>query len=197
MENQNIINIDAEIRTSLGTKTSKHLRKEGKIPAVIYGGAFKDKIDHISLDAKAFNIMFLNKDLISKIFAIKLSDGTVENAFIKDFQIDHVNQRILHIDFIRISENLLVKAKIPINYINKQKSAAIKQGAFLNVSKYFVYIKCKGDNIPTSFTIDLEGTEPADRFYIENLDLPEGAEIINKKELLCNFASKRGKAIKA
>jgi large subunit ribosomal protein L25 len=87
--------------------------------------------------------------------------------------------------------------KIPLQYINKQKSIAIKKGAFLNIARYFVQIKCKGSNIPHSFTIDLENTDVMDRFYIENLDLPEGCQILSPKQLLCNFVSKRGKAIKA
>ncbi len=199
MTNQNIIQIEAGVRTKLGSKDSKHLRKENKIPAVIYGAEGAELLEpiHICVAEKLFNLMFANKNLISKIFEIKLSNGKTQKAIIKDFQINHVAQKILHLDFIRISEDGFVKAKIPINYINKQKSIAIKKGGFLNVARYFVEIRCKGENIPSSFTIDLEGTDVLDRFYVENLDLPKDSKIVFPKQLLCNFVSKRGKAIKA
>jgi len=198
MTNQEIIQIEGNLREKLGSRDSKALRQEGKIPCVIYGGITENQeIFHIFLEQKAFNIMFAKKDLISKIFEIKLNNGKSEKVVIKDFQIDHVSQKVIHIDFIRISEDGLIKVKIPIQYINKQKSAAIKKGAFLNITRYFVQIKCKGDKIPQHFIIDLENTDVSERFYVENLELPEGSKIIFPKQLLCSFVSKRGKAIKA
>jgi large subunit ribosomal protein L25 len=196
MQEKNFIEINAKIRENLGSKNSRKIREEGLLPAVIYGGENKQNSIHISFDSKPFDIMFKNKSIISNIFHIKIDTG-VEKVVLKDFQIDHVKQKLIHIDFIRITDDGFVKAKVPINYINKNKSIAIKKGAFLNIARYFVIVKFKGDNIPSSFTIDLENTDVTYVFRIENLNLPKDCRILEEKQLLCNFVSKRGKAIKA
>lgn len=190
------ITLDCQLRKELGTKSSNELRIQDKIPAVIYGGD-KNEIMHIAIDAKIFNVLFTKKQLISKIFLIKFENGETQKVVIKDFQIDHLSRKVLHIDFIRVCKDNLIKVKVPIFYINKSKSIAIKKGALLNIAKYYVNIKCKGDNIPEKFEIDLDGTDVTKRFYIEDLVLPKDAQIIKPGQILCNFASKRGKAIKA
>jgi large subunit ribosomal protein L25 len=200
MTMQDFIKVKATIReeSDLGSRKSRNLRNEGKLPAVIYGGCVNNPNINIFLDdQKCFNIMFEKKNLISKLFEIELNNGKTEIVILKDFQIDHVNQRVLHIDFIRMSKDHFVKIKVPINFTNKHKSEAIKQGAFLNVSNYFVFVKVKlGFDIPSHFIVDLENTQALNRFYVENLVSNEEM-IVTPKQLICNFVSKRGKAIKA
>ncbi len=188
------LEILAEIRTELGSKSSKKLRNNNKIPGVIYNDD-QNPTTHISFDRRQFDIMFANKNLISSILHVKIDDK-IHKLFIKDFQIDHVNQKIIHVDFIRVEKNSLVKAKVPIHYINKSKSIAIKKGAFLNIARYFVYLKCKGENIPSSLVVDLENTDVSKIFRVEDLNRPIDSEILYPNQLLCNFVSKRGKAIK-
>ena len=195
MEVQNIVY--ASTRERLGSNAVNLLKKENKIPAAIYNYDGFGQTRHISVDAKKFNLLFLAKRLISTTHEIKLDNGAVEKFLVKDFQFCPISMNILHIDFIKIQKGLKIKAKVPLFYLNRSKSIGIKKGALLNIAKYYIYLMCDGDCVPERLEIDLDQTDVLWRFYGEHLQLPDGVTLFKANEILANYVSKRGKAIKA
>jgi large subunit ribosomal protein L25 len=124
-------------------------------------------------------------------------DGKNVKVAVKNYQINHITQSVIHVDFIKLEKNKHVKFKIPIYFVNKSKSIAIKKGAVLNIVSYSVILDCLYDEIPPYFIVDLENSDVLHRYYVENLDVPKSAKILKPGQLLANFKGKRGQALKS
>lgn len=185
--------LKASGRDGLGTNFSKKIKVIGLIPAVIYDGS---ETINISIDEKFFTHAFVNNKLLSHVFDLEI-DGKVIKVAVKDYQINHVTQTVVHVDFIKLEKNKYVKFKIPIYFINKSKSIAIKKGAVLNVVSYSVILNCLYDEIPQYLVVDLEDSDVLNKYFVENLDIPKSAKIVKPGQLLANFKGKRGQALKA
>lgn len=181
--------IKASKREILGTKESVKLRSNFLIPAVIYGGG-KDG-EHISVPHKLFQKAYDERKFLSTIFEIEV-DGVMTKVVVKDYQLNHITLQVIHIDFMRLANDLTIKLKLPIFYINKGKSEAVKLGAMLNVIKYYVHVRCLGDQIPERLEIDLAGSVIGQTYHVEDLNLPESVIVLRQRELIANFVGKRG-----
>lgn len=182
--------IKVEKRSGSGTNFSKSLRKQGKIPAVVHGSTF----NNISVDQKFFNHAYSLQKLISTIHDIEI-DGVIEKVMVKEFQLNHMTREVIHIDFIKLEKEKYITARIPLFYINKSKSIAVKKGAMLNVVKYEIFLSCVYDEIPPHLIIDLDGSDVLDKYYVESLAIPKSAKLIKPGQLLANFKGKRGQVL--
>ena len=189
--NNNIMTVKAEKREDFGSKYSRKLRAEGLIPAKI------DKSDNsnIIIEENLFTSLLHKRQLISHIFDIEIN-GVVERVVLKDYQTDPVNGKIINVDFIKIHKNERIKLKVPLFYINKGKATAIKKGAFLNVSKFYIFIEYMGEDIIPYFIIDLDGADVSREFRTGDLAIPQNARFVRQNELLANFRGKRGQVLK-
>ena len=183
----------ASKREGVGKNHSAKIKVGGLIPAAIYDG---QKTINISVDEKFFTTAFGHNKLLSHIFDLEI-DGKVTKVAVKDYQINHITQSVIHIDFIKLEQNKSIKFKIPLYFINKSKSIAVKKGAVLNIITYYVFLNCVYDEIPPHFIIDLENSDVLDKYFVEGLEIPKSAKIIQAGQLLANFKGKRGQALKA
>ncbi len=185
--------INASKRDGLGTNFAKKIKSNGLIPSVIYDGA---NSINISVDEKFFTRAFHENKLLSCVFDLEI-DGKKTKVAVKDYQINHVTQSIIHVDFVKLEKNKYARFKIPVYYINKAKSTAIKKGAVLNIVHYYVFMDCLFDEIPPYLVVNLDGSDVLDKYFPENLEMPKSAKLVKQNQLLANFKGKRGQALKA
>jgi large subunit ribosomal protein L25 len=164
--------LNVELRDNIGKGASRALRRQGRIPAVLYGG--KGEPVHFSLDPIQLNKELHQTGFLSKIFEFSLQ-GKKERGLARDVQFHPVTDVPLHVDFLRIEKGGTITVSVPLNFINELESPGIKRGGVLNISLHNLDITSDVDHIPSSIDIDLTGLEIHDSIHLKDLKLPKGA----------------------
>ncbi|RUM21375.1 50S ribosomal protein L25/general stress protein Ctc [Rhizobium vallis] len=163
--------LKAEARERVGKGSARELRRNGLIPAVIYG----DKQAPISI---ALNTNEVTKRIHAGGFMTTVAtievDGKKHKVLPKDYQLDPVRDFTLHVDFLRVSGNTQVTVEIPVHFINEEKCPGIKVGGVLNIVRHEVEVHCPADAIPEFFNVDLNGKKIGDSIHISEVTLPKG-----------------------
>jgi large subunit ribosomal protein L25 len=168
---QETYELKAELRERVGKGSSRELRRNGRIPAVIYGD--KQAPLSISLPVKEVTLKIHAGGFMTTVATIDV-DGQKISVLPKDYQLDPVRDFTMHVDFLRVSGNTQVTVEIPVHFINEEKSPGIKVGGVLNVVRHEVEFHCPADAIPEFITADLEGMKIGDGVHISNIKLPAG-----------------------
>jgi large subunit ribosomal protein L25 len=188
-----VLKVSAQKRSQFGSKFSASLREQGLITARIDRCS---ENEHIIVDGKTFDNLLGKRALITHQFDIEI-DCKIERVVLKDYQKCPVSNAIINLDFVKIYDDQSIKLRVPLFYINKSKSVAVKRGAFLNVAKYYVDLKFLGKNIVQYFILDLDESDVNSEYKVSDLPLPEGSMILRKGELFANFRGKRGQKLEA
>ena len=163
--------LKAETRERVGKGSSRELRRNGLIPAVIYG----DKQAPLA-------IAISTKDVTQRIHAggFKTTVATIDvngekiKVLPKDFQLDPVRDFTMHVDFLRVSGDTHVVVEVPVHFVNEEKSPGIKAGGVLNVVRHAVELHALAGNIPEFITADLTGLKVGEGIHISHVKLPKG-----------------------
>ncbi|HBF30759.1 50S ribosomal protein L25/general stress protein Ctc [Rhizobium sp.] len=162
--------LKAETRERVGKGSSRELRRNGLIPAVIYG----DKQAPIAI---VINTNEVTKRIHAGGFMTTVAtidvNGEKISVLPKDYQLDPVRDFTMHIDFLRVSANSHVVVSVPVHFENEDKSA-IKTGAVLNVVRHEVELHALANSIPEFLTVDLSGLKVGDSVHISAVKLPAG-----------------------
>ncbi|MGO6671081.1 50S ribosomal protein L25/general stress protein Ctc [Rhizobium leguminosarum] len=168
---QETYELKAEARERVGKGSARELRRNGLIPAVIYG----DKQAPIAI---ALNTNEVTKRIHAGGFMTTVAtidvDGKKHKVLPKDYQLDPVRDFTMHVDFLRVSGNTQVTVEIPVHFINEEKSPGLKVGGVLNIVRHEVEVHCPADAIPEFFNIDLSGKKIGDSIHIAEVTLPKG-----------------------
>lgn len=162
--------LKADARERVGKGSARELRRNGLIPAVIYGD--KQTPISITLNTNEVTKRIHAGGFLTTIVNIEL-DGKVIRALPKDYQLDPVRDFTMHIDFLRVSGNTQVTVEIPVHFVNDEKAPGIKAGGVLNIVRHHVEVHCPADAIPEFFTVDLTGAKVGDAIHISNVTLPK------------------------
>ncbi|MEQ8482325.1 MAG: 50S ribosomal protein L25/general stress protein Ctc [Hoeflea sp.] len=183
--------LKAEARAQVGKGSARELRRNGLIPAVIYGDK-KDPVS-ITLSRKDITLKIYGGGFMTTIATIDV-DGTKYRVLPKDYQLDPVRDFVMHVDFLRISKNTQVTVEIPVHFENEEKSPGIKRGGVLNVVRHTVECHCPANAIPEALIVDLTGLEIGDGIHISHVNLPEGVEptITDRDFTIATVASPAG-----
>ena len=160
--------LNAEKRLVSGTGNSRLNRKEGYIPAIIYGEK-KDPI-LITIESKIIKKLITQPGFFSNQFDLKVGKD-VYRVLPKDLQLHPVKETIVHLDFLRIGENTKVVVSIPVRFINENLCPGLKTGGVINIVRHEIEVKSPVNKIPQTFEIDLNGLEIGDSIHISNVDL--------------------------
>lgn len=164
--------LKAEARDRVGKGSSRELRRNGLIPAVIYGD--KQAPISIALSTNEVTKRIHAGGFMTTVATIDVN-GQKISVLPKDYQLDPVRDFTLHVDFLRVSADSRVTVEVPVHFINEDKSA-IKTGGVLNIVRHEVELICPANDIPEFLTADLEGLQVGDSVHISNIKLPSGVE---------------------
>lgn len=168
-----IFELAAEKRERAGKGIARALRREGQVPAVIYGDS-KDP-EGIAVSRKELTKMFNTGRLTSTLMDIDL-DGKKHRVIARDVQLHPVRDDILHADFLRLGKGSKIAVEVSVNFLNEETCPGLKQGGVLNVVRYTVELNCPADNIPETIELDLAEAQMNDSLHISEVALPEGVE---------------------
>lgn len=166
----------AELRDDQGKGASRRLRRQGKIPAILYGGGRAPRallLDHNKvlqqLDHEAF---------YSSILTIKVGDKT-QAAILKDVQRHPAKRHVLHMDMQRIVEDEKIRMNVPIHFVGEQSAPGVKlAGGSVSRMITDVEISCLPRDLPEYLEVDISKLELDDMLYLSDIKLPDGVDII-------------------
>ncbi|MEO9129839.1 MAG: 50S ribosomal protein L25/general stress protein Ctc [Sphingomonas sp.] len=165
------LTLAAETRGQVGKGASRSLRREGRVPAVIYGNK-KDPAS-IHVEEKALMRLLMTGHFMNSVVMVEI-DGKAVRTLPKDVAFDAVSDRPTHVDFLRISEHATVHVNVPVHFVDEELSKGIKRGGVLNVVRHELELICDAAHIPDEITISLKGTDVGDSIHISNVKLPKG-----------------------
>ncbi|TBE78790.1 50S ribosomal protein L25/general stress protein Ctc [Rhizobium ruizarguesonis] len=168
---QETYELKAEARERVGKGSARELRRNGLIPAVIYGD--KQAPIAIALNTNEVTKRIHAGGFMTTVATIEV-DGKKHKVLPKDYQLDPVRDFTLHVDFLRVSGKTQVTVEIPVHFINEEKSPGLKVGGVLNIVRHEVEVHCPADAIPEFFNIDLGGKKIGDSIHISEVTLPKG-----------------------
>src|SRR5271170_6833334 len=166
----------AVARSGTGKGAARSVRREGRVPAVVYGGGLKP--EPISVDYKDVNKLIYSGGFLTSIFEIEI-EGRKERVLPRDYQLDVVTDRPVHVDFLRLAPGSTVRIGIPVHVVNREASPGLKKGGAVNLVLHTVEVMAPADDIPESITIDLAGMDFPDSVHVSAIKLPEGCRAIS------------------
>jgi large subunit ribosomal protein L25 len=166
------LTLPAEARDRAGKGASRALRREGRVPAVVYGEKKEPLAIHV--EEKLLYKMLLTGHFMNSVVMIDF-EGKPHRTLPKAVDFHPVSSRPIHVDFLRIGEHTKVTVAVPVRFDNEEASPGLKRGGVLNVVQHELELVCDASKIPNEIHIDLTGLEIGDSIHISQVQLPEGA----------------------
>jgi large subunit ribosomal protein L25 len=164
--------ISAEMRGGTGTGAAREVRRQSRVPGVVYVGG--EQPVAISVGRRDLDKALLRGGFLNTVYQLKL-DGHAIRVLPRDVQHHVVSDAPLHVDFMRLAKDARVTVMVPVHFINQDKSRGLSLGGVLNVVRHEIELSCPADFIPEFLEIDLEGREIGDSIHISAVKLPEGS----------------------
>ena len=165
------LTLPAETRERNGKGASRELRREGRVPAVVYGQK-KDALS-IHVEEKLLTRMLQTGHFMNSVVMVEVG-GKPTRTLPKAVDFHPVSSRPIHVDFLRISEHTKVNVAVPMRFDNEDASPGLKRGGVLNVVVHELEIVCDAAHIPSEIHVPLDGLEIGDSVHISEVKLPEG-----------------------
>lgn len=167
------LTLTAETRDRAGKGASRELRRNGRVPAVVYGGNEEPVMVHI--EEKLLMKQLMTGHFFNSVVMIEVG-GKAIRTLPKDVAFHPVKDRPIHADFLRISKNASVQVAVPVVFINEEASAGLKRGGVLNIVRHDLELIVDASNIPDEIAVDVSGFDIGDSIHISSVTLPKGAE---------------------
>jgi large subunit ribosomal protein L25 len=167
------VELKAWVRPRTGKGGARQVRREGRIPGILYGD--KDAPQTIAVDYKAIFQQLHTGHFQSTVFTLDV-EGAKTRVIPRDVQLDPVRDFPIHVDFMRVGKDALVTVAVPMRFINEAASPGLKRGGVMNVVRHEIEVRCPVDAIPEHFDVDLTGLDIGDAVHISAIPLPEGVK---------------------
>lgn len=178
--------LTATKRMRAGKGAARAERRQNRVPAVIYGG--NEPPLPISLDYVVINQRIYAGHFLSTVVNIDV-EGTKIRAIPRDYQLDVVDDRPVHVDFLRITAGSKIRVDVPVHFKNRDLSPGLKAGGVINIIHHAVEVLCPPDDIPAEIMVDLAGKAIGDSIHISELTLPPGIKPTNRTDFtVCSIA---------
>ena len=168
------MNLKASQREAVGNGPSRVLRRDGKVPAILYG----PKTDPVKLAVEKLNLepIFKEGGVAQKVIALEI-DGISgsRRVMIKEMQRHPVSQNLLHLDFYEVSMDQKIKVMVPVATTGKSKG--VEMGGMVQIIRRELEVFCLPDQIPEIIEVDITDLDIGDSFHVEDLELEEGVEV--------------------
>jgi large subunit ribosomal protein L25 len=186
-----IIALKATARPRAGKGAARQARREGNVPAVIYGD--NQTPETIAIEYNELWRQILKGKFTASVFDIDVTGKGKIRVIPRDVQVDPVKDVPLHVDFLRVGKDGIIRVAVPVKFTNETLSPGLKRGGILNIVRHEVEVFCPFDRIPPSFEINLEGLDIGKSIHISFVDLPEGVRpvIANRDFTIATIAGVR------
>jgi large subunit ribosomal protein L25 len=169
--------IKATARPQAGKGAARLVRREGKVPGVIYGD--KQPAVIVALDSRDLAKVIGKGKFLTTLFTLDV-DGTKSRVIPRDVQLDPVKDFAIHVDFQRVGPGGKIRVNVPCKFVNEGASPGLKRGGALNIVRHDVEVICSADAIPPFFEFDLTGLEIGRSIHISATTLPDGVKTVIK-----------------
>ncbi len=165
----------AEARTDVGKGASRRLRRDGKLPGIVYGTGKEASMITLQHNTVMHNLE--HEAFYSQILSLKTGSET-ESVVLKDLQRHPYKRTLLHIDLLRVDANETLTMRIPLHYINEEKCTGVKnEGGIISHLMTDIDIVCLPKDLPEYIEVDMLEVALNDTLHLSDLKLPEGVEI--------------------
>lgn len=165
------VSLKASVRERVGKGAARAVRREGRVPAVIYGD--NKAPETISLDYVEVLKELNTGHFLSTVYDLDV-DGNSSQVLARDCQVDPVKDQPIHIDFLRVGKGTVVSVQVPVVFTNEEASPGLKEGGVLNIVRHELDLTCSPAKIPDEISIDVGSLNVGDSIHISDITLPEG-----------------------
>ncbi|HEU4887359.1 MAG TPA: 50S ribosomal protein L25 [Thermoanaerobaculia bacterium] len=174
------VTLEVTRREVTGKEVAKKLRRDGKVPAVVYGG-HRDPVA-ITVDRKAVSELIQKSEHgIRSVFLLKMADSDQQrHAMIKELTINPISRKMTHIDFVRVVMDEMVKVTVPVHIVGT--AIGVKEGGLLDFQVRDLHVECLPNAIPDSIDVDVTSLAHHEYIRVKDLKLPEGVKVSDDPE---------------
>lgn len=172
--------IQAVARDGVGKGAARAVRRQGQVPAVIYGGGAPAA--PIALDFNQTKQMIFAGHFLTTIFEIDV-DGQKTRAIPRDYQLDPVKDFPVHVDFLRLAEGQSIKVTIPVHVVGQEDSPGLKRGGALQVVEHAIELLVPTDAIPDAIEVSIAALDIGGTVHLSDVVLPEGAKAVAQDDV--------------
>ena len=179
--------IKASTRPRAGKGGARAIRREGRVPGVLYGDNREPQ--NIAIDFKELSLAVGRGKFLSTVHDLNL-DGDKCRVIPREVQLDPVKDHALHVDFQRVGPGALIRVNVPARFINEALSPGLKRGGVLNIVRHEIEVMAPADAIPEYFEFNLDGLEIGRSVHISATKMPDGVRptIINRDFTVATIA---------
>ena len=163
--------LEAAARDRAGKGAARAIRREGRVPGVIYGGG-RDVV-LLTMDPRVLNARMRRTGFFATQFHVDVA-GEKHRVLPKEVQFHPVTDDPIHVDFLRVTDRTRVTVEIPVRFVNEEAAPGLEVGGVLSVVRHTVEVATAAGNIPEEIVVDLSGMEIGDSVRIGSISLPEG-----------------------
>ncbi|PZU45538.1 MAG: 50S ribosomal protein L25 [Sphingomonas sp.] len=174
-----VLTLAAEARDRAGKGASRAMRREGRVPAVIYGN--KETAVSIHVEEKRLAKLLSTGHFMNSVVEIEI-DGKSYHTLPRDVQFHPVNDRPIHVDFLRVTDETLIAVNVPVRFENEAASPGLKRGGVLNVVRHEVELRCPAGSVPHDVVVDVSGFDVGDSIHISAVKLPSGVKTVIERD---------------
>src|SRR3990167_2440815 len=168
--------VEATLRDNVGKGASRRLRREEKVPGIIYGGGKPP--EHLAFDHKKLARALDNEAFYSHILTLK-KDNEAERVILKDVQRHPSKPRLLHIDFQRVRADEKLHMHVPLHFLGGEKAPGVKDaGGIISHIMSDVEVSCFPDDLPEYLELDISGMQLNQILHLSDIPLPKGIELV-------------------
>ena len=171
------VEVNAEVRADVGKGASRRLRRSGdKIPGIIYG-AEEDPVS-LTLSTNELSKAMQNEAFFSQILQVKF-DGKTQQAVLRDIQRNPATEKVLHVDFMRVSANKPIQVNVPLHFVNEDKCKGVRLGGgSISHTMNEVEISCLPGDLPEYIEVYMAELDVGEIIHLSDLALPQGVSIV-------------------
>ncbi len=163
--------LKASVRNRVGKGSARALRREGNIPAVIYGD--KQAPVAIAINANEMSKKLHGGGFLTHVATLDV-DGEKIQVLPRDYQVDPVKDFLVHVDFLRVTAASKIDVEVPVHFVNQDVCPGLKRGGVLNIVRHEVELEVSATDIPEFIEVDLKDAEIGDSIHISAVKLPAG-----------------------
>jgi large subunit ribosomal protein L25 len=172
--------LKATARPRAGKGAARAVRREGRVPGVIYGDN-KPPVT-ISLDRAEIRQKIYAGHFLTTICDLDV-DGTKHRVIPRDYQLEPIKDTPIHVDFLRLGEGARIRVNIPVHVRNADQSPGVKRGGTVNIVEHSIEVICPADAIPASFAVDVTGLEIGHSVHLTDITLPENVRVVSRRDI--------------